>query len=62
LPLTESRFNAISLLDRAATRSHHVRYVANSRTFVRSFMPPNVIPPTPPLAQLIQEDEAGMCA
>jgi len=60
LPLTESRFNAVTLLDRAATRSHRVRYVAYSRTFARSLMRlPDAIPPSPPLAQLIQGGRGG---
>ena len=60
MSLTESRGNAITLLDRAVQRSHRVHYVPYSRTFVRSLPPlPDYIPPTPPLARLIQGGRGG---
>jgi hypothetical protein len=63
LPLTESRANAITLLARAVEaveKSHRVQYVPYARTFVRSLPPlPDFIPPTPPLARLIQGGRGG---
>ena len=60
MSLTESRANAITLLARAVERSHRVHYVPYSRTFVRSLPAmPDFIPPTPPLARLIQGGRGG---
>jgi hypothetical protein len=60
LTLTESRANAITLLARATERSHRVRFVPYPRAFVRSLVVlPDAIPPTPPLARLIQGGQGG---
>ena len=60
MSLTESRADAISLLARAVEKSQRAQYVPYSRTFVRSLPPlPDYIPPTPPLARLIQGGQGG---
>lgn len=55
----ESRAYATALLARAAERSKRGN-VAYSRTFVRVLnVPPNMVPPVPPLARLIQGGRGG---
>jgi hypothetical protein len=60
LSLTESRANAITLLARAAEKSHRVTFVAYSHAFARSLIVlPNIPPPAPLLARLIQGGRGG---
>jgi hypothetical protein len=59
LSTAESRVNATALLARAAERSKRGN-VAYSRTFVRVLnVPPDIVPPVPPLARLIQGGRGG---
>jgi hypothetical protein len=59
LSTAESRANATALLARAAERSKRGN-VAYSRTFVRVLnVPPDMVPPVPPLARLIQGGRGG---
>ena len=59
MPLSESRAEAIRLLGAAADRSHRSS-VAYPPGFVRSpAAMPDVVPDTPPLAQLIQGGRGG---